>query len=168
MRARTLAEYGAPFVDETVVENPESEQSAAQGNRAMGDTQALTLASTKARVRFATTADPPAVYDAADVAHKSQWGNGSSTKPTVEKTAAGLYTITYAASFTDELDEAEVLDLWPASIEVFTGDDADDLDVKFLTCSANVVTIAVYSPRGTLADQGDDSNDPIGVVVTLG
>lgn len=168
MTPKTLADYGGPFNDEDVVQNPETEQSAALANREFLDTAQLTQCSQKAGVFFATSAAAPATYSASDVAHKSQWGAGSATKPTVAKTATGRYTITYASTQTDELDEVETLALRPIAVHAMSSNAGDNLQARFVTVSGGVATLVVCSPPGTPADVGDVSAAAISIAAWMG
>lgn len=96
--------YGsAPWVDALAVANPQTQQAANQANRQAEDTAQLTRTCWKALLRFTTTNAVPPVFVSPLVGTTTIWGSQSALYPTVQKTATGLYVITYAATFVDSL-----------------------------------------------------------------
>ena len=166
-----LPSLGGPFVDAVPPADPQAEVSADQFNRLLEDVAQLTRPPVKARVWFVTSAvAAPFDYLPAAVSHCSQWGNGSAQKPVVRKTADGLYTITYALAPTDPLGVVETVNFTNAQVSAFTTHAASPGDVvqgRRLTCAANVCTIRIDSPLGTLANVGNISALAIGVCVEL-
>jgi hypothetical protein len=160
---------GGPYVDATPVDDPESEMAADEVNLLLETTSQGSYTSPATIGTFVTTSTAaPVNVDAANVSHSSHWGNGSSTKPTVAKTATGLYTLTFPATWANGLDVVESVSLFTGPTPgCRTGDATDDLYAELVTVSANVVTVKVESPKGTLADVGDSSSNPITVTWTL-
>ena len=168
MLPKTLGSYGGPHVDTTPESDPKGQVPAALYDRQCEDVAQMTLTSPKAIVWFYTTAvAAPVVYAAVDVNHASHWGNGASTKPTVEKTAVGRYTITYAATFADALAVVETVNLRVGKVTTMLANPLDDHAGKPLTVAANVATIQTESPRMTPADDGDVSGAVMLVCVEL-
>jgi hypothetical protein len=124
---RSCADYGAPYVDQEAVSNPETQMSANKGNRLMEDVAQMTRVSKKVDVVF-TTSSTAAPVSVTPTSGKSQWGTGSSYLPTVSKTATGQYTITWQTSYADALDgtvadaasETETLALTRARVTLMT------------------------------------------------
>lgn len=104
MLPKTKESYGsAPWVDAAAVNNPQAQQAANQANRQAEDTAQLTRTCWKAMVRFTTTNAVPPVSVSPLAGTTTIWGSQSALYPTIQKTATGLYVITYAASFQDSL-----------------------------------------------------------------
>jgi hypothetical protein len=163
MQKLSITALGGPFVDALPVADPESEMAADEGNVLLESVAQGSLTSPATVGTFAATSTAATVnVDAANVAHQSHWGNGSSTKPTVTKTATGRYTLTFPASWVNGLGVTESVSLFTGRVTARTGDPNDEPSAEVLTVSANVVTIAVRS-IGALADLGDTSTDPITV-----
>lgn len=156
MEAKVLGIYGAPYVDATTADNPETDLEADQFNRLAEDAAQGTQTVGRAWVTFTTSAAAPAMLATALVSHNSVWGSGAGQKPTVEKTAQGRYEITYAAAFNDGLGDSEAVAFLHPICQAWQGSDiADDLYAEVVTLSSNVITIKTESPKGTLADVGD-------------
>lgn len=158
MLSKTIESYGGSFVDAQAVGNPTTEQSAPYYNRHAEDCAQMSRTSTKVMVSFATTttAGPVAVtvIDAS-----SQWGEGVSYKPTIEKTATGTYVITYATEYDDALvgttgneavEETEQVAFrfgWGSCM----GSTFGHVQPSF---ADNVITAYVFDATGALSDLG--------------
>lgn len=136
------------------------------------DLGALTQIPCRAWVQFETVTSN-GTYDAADVLHASIWGSGAGQKPTVTRTATGLYTVAYAASFFlgyTELevdDESEVVSFKDAVVSCSTSDAVDNFaDCRQLSVVGSTANIVVKA-GGVAADVGDNSGLPILVNVRL-
>ncbi len=142
MLSKTLGSYGGPHVDAKPVENPQSQVSASSYDRQSEDTAQMTRTAARSTVEFLTNAstNPPA----GDVSHESVWGSGDAQKPTVTRTGTGLYTITWAASYTDELGVSESVNFrFPVGAPHVRTNDNNSYTAKIKTISANVVTLVV-------------------------
>ncbi len=148
MLAKTIEEYGGPFVDAEPVQNPQSEQAAAHGNRALEDLAQLTRTGTRGIVHFSTTAT--AAPTAATVTyHTSLWGSTDTEKPVVTKTATGVYSVAYAAQLTDGLDVVEDLNFTSGQVAFMS---ANDGAVQFSSISSTGCVIRVMDFAGGEAD----------------
>lgn len=151
MQNSTIATYGGPYVDASAVNNPTSQLAAAKGNRAFEDLAQLTRVGYRAIVRFTTTATAaPVTYAAANVSAETAWGNSDAYKPTVAKTATGIYTVTFAASYTDGLSESETVALIYGHASV----DADAPAPRITMTSGVVATVKVLSTGFAANDLG--------------
>lgn len=148
MLPKVLGDYGGPFIDEKPVEDPETQLSAAKGNRCFEDLAQLTRTATRAIVRFETVSSG----NPTTVSHVSVWGSGDAQKPTVARVATGRYSITYATSFTDSLSVVESVSFVFAS-SALLGTVAATTQIESI--SSNVVTVRVYV-SGSLADAVGD------------
>ena len=162
MEAKTIGNFGGPYEDATAVENPETDLDADNGNLLLEAAAQMTRTSTKAEVSFDTVAAaaPQAIVP---TSHDTQWGSGASQRPTVGKTATGLYTVTWGTSFNDALGTSETVAFTRGKCEVRINHDTDDIFARIKAISSNVVTLLVESPKGTAADVGNVS----GLVLTV-
>lgn len=159
---RTIDTYGGTFVDALPVEDATSEQSADYANRLHEDVAQLTRSALKCVVTFPTTTDAaPATVSAASVTCLSQYGTGSSTKPVVAKTAAGVYTLTFAATYDDALSETDPFTITAANASV----DAAILGYAQASHSGVVVTVKVYDPASAFAASDLSGSKTIAVMV---
>jgi len=153
MEPRTLSTYGAPYVDGEVVQNPETQVGSDDFNRLCEDVAQMTRTSLRAAVRWLTIGTVDDV-PSSQVWHKSLWGTGDLTKPTVSRTGAGLYTVTYDSSFNDGLGEAETVAFWDGHVSCRSGNAADDFAGSgVLTVSGSTIT-TILREGGSPADQG--------------
>jgi hypothetical protein len=149
----TIETYGGPFKDALPVEDPTTEQSSAYGNRQMEDEAHMTRTTSRVIVRFLTTTTASLPATVATTNARSHYGTGPAQHPTsIQKTATGLYTITYPASFTDVLGVVETLSFYAPqgrveSTSVFG-------HVQCTTPGNNVINVAVTDMAGTLTDLG--------------
>lgn len=164
MHPRNLESYGGPYQNEEAVVDPVSEVDAPFYDRMACDTAQLTLASGATWFKFPTTTDPaPVTIPAGSVSVSGWWGNGSAAKPTVEKTATGVYELTWPASFDDELVGVENMDdvaetqsvvfTFVSGLNVMGGTNGH---ARVEDIASNVVTILVYDDAapGALSDLG--------------
>lgn len=106
MLAKTLGDYGAPFENLEAVVDPNTEQSAEQGNLLMEDSAQLTQTPCKAIIQFKTTSTAGPV-SASVTAARLLWGQGVSYYPTVTKNTTGNYSVQFSSTYTDGLGETE-------------------------------------------------------------
>lgn len=159
MLAKTLGSYSGPWEDEEAVANPTTQQSSSSMNRVAEDAAQMTRTSTKVMVRFQTSATAgPIPIDVVD--STSQWGEGISYVPTIEKTATGTYTITYAVEYDDALVGTEGNEAVEETEQVafrFSWGSAMHATGPVLghvrcTSVDNVITAYVFNAGGTLSD----------------
>lgn len=104
MTARSIETYGGIKVNVLDPEYPEGEESAEEGNRKAVDLAQFSRTSPFACCMFTpSSASAPATLSPAVVTIRSHMGNGSAAKPVVTKTATGLYTVTFASTYEDEM-----------------------------------------------------------------
>jgi hypothetical protein len=162
MEPRTLESYGGPFQNEEAVVDPVSEVDAAFYDRMACDVAQLTVATGFTWFSFVTTTTAATVtVDAANVRVSGVWGNGSAAKPTVSKTATGTYTLTWTASFEDELvDVANMSSVEETQSVVFTFASglnvlgATDGIARVSAIASNVVTVKVLDSSFADSDLG--------------
>lgn len=148
MTPKTLQDYGAPKVDAEPVENPTAEAAADEYNELTEDVAQMTRTADRFIVSFTTTAT--AAPTTATVTYNwSIFGQGDSYKPTVAKTATGTYTLTYAASYVNGLQETETTSHGPAKGQVAGSAFGQ---VQCTTTSATVITVHILDAAGSLTD----------------
>lgn len=146
-------DYGGPYADARAVTNPDTDRSADYMNRESEDVCHLTRTARKATIVFTTRNSNG---DCTILSFRSQWGSTVTTE-TVQRTATGTYTATLKTSYTDDLDTSETVSLYDAEASVRSTDPVDNVFARVLSISGNVVTFTIESPKGTLADYGDNS-----------
>ena len=151
MEAKTIGNFGGPYGDATAVENPETDLDAEKGNLLLEAVAQMTRTSTKAEVTFNCIA-AAAPQSIVATSHDTQWGSGASQRPTVDKTADGLYTITWASSYSDALGTSETVAFKRGRVDVRVDHNTADIYARLVSIASNIVEIAVESPKGTLAD----------------
>lgn len=145
--------YGGKFDDKKPVKDPTTEQSAAYANRLHEDVVQLTQAPFKAVFTFTTeTTAAPQTIPAGSVFVRSQAGTGSAAKPVVTKTGTGLYTATFATTFTDALLVVETLAFFEVSGAVQS---ASLIGHVQGSAAANIISIIVTDLAGTPTDLTD-------------
>jgi len=152
--SRVLGDYGAPYVDAKAMRNPQTQLAAAKFNRLAEDNAHFSRSSLRVTVDFltSTSGSLPFTIATADIHVDGHWGSGDSQKPTIQKTATGLYTITFATSYTDALLTVQTVSFLRGTAAVMTNtNDVDEAKVK--TIAANVVTLAVFR-AAALSDLG--------------
>lgn len=153
MLPSTIGTFGGPKENAEPVENPRTQIGEEEYNKLLEAVAQLTRTPIRALVLFTTTAvGHPVTYASTAVTVRSLWGNGDAYKPTVTKTAAGLYTVQFLADYADALGVSETLGFVDAFTFSRTTDVTDDPHAKVLTVTANSATIAIEEPRTNLAD----------------
>lgn len=141
--------YGGVFVDRAPVAVPTQEQSSFFANRANCDLAQLTRTTERAFVLFTTLTDAGPVA-ATVTAGRSHMGSGSGALPFVEKTATGLYTVTYPTSFVDELGATENISFLSGKPHLQAPTAPGFVFVD--TIAGSVVNLKVYNTSFALAD----------------
>lgn len=150
MIERSLADYGAPYVDRTPVVNPTVDASAEKRNLLFEDVAQLTRTGYRAIVKFIANAsgNPPA----ADVAVWTMLGGGSSQKPAVTRSGAGLYTLAFTTPQADGLGESVDITFFSGHVSV-TIDNNNVVGGDLKAIAGPQVRIKVFS-AGVLSDLG--------------
>lgn len=97
-----LSTFGAPYLDADAVVDPETEMAAAAMN--LLATQVVATGHTAPRA-WARCTISAGVITLAD--HDAVWGSGGGVAPTAARSSAGVYTVTWAASYDDLQDVPE-------------------------------------------------------------
>lgn len=119
MIPKDIGSYGGPKGNMFPVEDAKTQIDQAEYNRLLEDVAQGTRTGRKAWVSFLTSAAAAPIGIAVH-SGKSYWGITAGAHPTIEKTATGLYTITYPPSFVDGLNESESVSFEKATCEVIS------------------------------------------------
>lgn len=155
---RSGDEYGVPFLGNAIaVGDPRTAMNFAQGNRGFDDVAQMTRVALRAWVVFPTQSGNGVVTSG--VFGKSQMGTGNTNLPSVTRTGAGLYTITYPATWTDGAgtDATGVGQSEPIILLIATGDVLSVSVFGRVQCAAlnqaiSVAVISNVSGTDTLSD----------------
>lgn len=150
MTPKTIADYGGAKVDAQPVKNPTTQLAADDYNREAEDVAQLTRTANRVEVSF-NTINAAAPQTGTVIFNYTVWGSGASYYPTIAKTNTGIYTLTYASSYTDGLSVAETVSL------VFPAGQAAGstlYPVQVEVTSASVLTVRVFTSGGVATDGG--------------
>jgi len=173
MLAKTIANLGGPKRNGKPQEDPLTDVSDDEYNRLLEDSAQTSQTVGRAWVRFLTVSGgtPPFNIPSTTIVHDTVWGGGASSRPTVTKTATGLYTVTFPASQVDGLGITEIVSfrhvIGPSTIAL---DPVDEVTAKVLSLSGNVIaikTIQEHAVPPVLADVGNNSSNPFEVQLAL-
>ncbi len=128
------------------VEDPTTDLDADADNKTRLDVAGMTETCARAWCCFVGNAATPT--DPASNVHGAVWGSTAPVKPTVTRTGAGVYTITWPASVTDELSAAHTVNLRRAWWNV----EGTTPYICTATPVANVVTFRVFTHAGVADD----------------
>lgn len=98
---RRLDDYGGPIENYFPVTDPTKDEDAKFRNRYACDTAMLTH--TGAVAIFAFTSETGGAPTEPTFVHDARWGNATAIKPTIVRTATGIWTITWPAVVSDDL-----------------------------------------------------------------
>lgn len=92
----SLDTFGGTFVNADAVVDPTTECDASFFNRLLAQVVMLSHTAPKAWVSCTVSGGTVTIVD-----HDAVWGNTSAVKPTVARTGAGIFTVTWASSYSD-------------------------------------------------------------------
>ncbi len=142
----TVATYGGVLTNAWPVEDPTTDQDADGMNACKASTAAMTHTAARAWARF--TSDPTTPAFALTNPHDSMWGNDLSVRPTLARTGAGVYTLTWPSTVTDELGATHALNLRFAKACFENQAAIANAEVT----AVNVVTVRLWNLAGAAAD----------------
>ncbi len=145
MEDKQLADFGGPKADALPIEDVTTQVSSSEYNRVCEDVAQMTHTSVRAEFTFVVGAAlHPTLTN-----FRSHWGNSLAQQPTVTRTAAGLYTVTFPSSYTDALGHVEAVS--------FIGGDAAMNTVN--ACSAAAYEFAGPVFKIVVKDSGGTASD---------
>ena len=138
--------FGGSKLDFSPTEDPTTDESAATRNQYVADVAMMTATATRSWAQFVAAATTGGM---SVTAHASNWGNAIGVIPTLSRTSAGIYVITWPASVLDALGVSHSLNYRAAHAQV--RDTAAGWLAQAVPAT-NVVTLYVRNPAGTLTD----------------
>lgn len=141
-----LDTFGGSFEDADAVVDPQTELSAAYFNRLVAQVAMLSHTAPRAWARCTVSGGVITLAD-----HDAVWGAGAGVAPTPNRSGAGVYTVTWAASYDD-------LQATPESHNVSfraakaSGDGAAARIVQGSLSSANVASVKSFDAAGAPVD----------------
>lgn len=139
--------YGGIKTDRKPVFDPTTEMSAADDMRRSCDLAQLTRTGAKVWIRFETRGTNGTLTISA---RSTVWGDTNTYDPTTAtRTAAGIYTLTWPASFNDELSEAETVSFVAGRANIA---DSGDFGFSNVVVSGNSATVYLANTAGAASD----------------
>lgn len=136
------SDYGGPYQNAHQIEDPTTDLGDVALNNALCSTAMMTHTAIRAWALFTGVAYTSGTVAVVPDDHNAMWGSSSAVRPTVGETAAGIYTLTWAASQLDELGVAHTLNIRVPFCQVYG---ADGLRGKVISWTSRTVTINVTS-----------------------
>lgn len=159
---RSIDTYGGQFSDALPVEDPETEIAASDFIRMSCDVAQMTGPSPKWWVRWLTL-NGAGTVSAANVTVRSHYGTGSTAKPTIVRGAtAGLYTITFASSYVDDIATTETTALF--GVIGCAVQSSTVFGVITGSVSGTVATVQIWDAAGAATDLTLGTAVMIGIV----
>lgn len=150
----SLATYGGPFADYAPVEDPTTDQAAAQGNKALAATAGMTHTALRAVAVFLMGGASNATL----VSWDALWQIGTPTPPTLTFSATGTFICTWPANVADEIltGAAGYTGPQPWVMRAAWGQHRSFGGTMYVISgtptTANTATIYFYSMAGSLAN----------------
>ena len=140
-----LASLGGELANYDPVTDPNVELDATYDNKTRANVAGATQTQPRAIVQFAcATANPMAI-----TSHWAVWGNDPSVAPTVSRSSAGRYQVTWPATVDDELGDTHTVNLVSGQGNAQSG---TFLHVQCVKDQPNVWNIYLFDAAGTLVD----------------
>ena len=141
------ATFGGSKQNYAPVEDITTDEDAATRNQYVADVAMMTATCTRSWVEFLAAATTGGM---SVTAHQAVWGNAIGVIPTLSRTSAGIYVITWPATVTDALGNSHTVNFRAAQAQV--RDTAAGWDALCIPTAANIITVYVRNPAGTLTD----------------
>lgn len=150
-KASLSGTYGGPYTNLHPVEDPTTDVDSDAGNEFLNDIAMMTHMCPRAIVLFTGVTYTSGTVSVTPDDHDAMWGSGTSVRPTVGETSAGVYVITWAATQTDELGNSKTLNIRFPFAQAYG---ADGLRAKVISWTANTITINTFSSGSANALNG--------------
>jgi len=144
-----LTSLGGTLVNYAPVEDATTDLDAGADNKARNNVAMMTHTVIRAWARFTTAASTGALVL---VAHDALWGNLPGVAPTLARSSAGTFTLTYPTSVNDEITppNAHTLAFRGGTANVRSA--AAAYIASLIPTSANVATVYLRDTTNTLVD----------------
>jgi len=144
------ADFGLPYTDYAPQANPETDLLAEKYENLCIAVAAMTHTAPRAWV-VVSGAAAAGTGSSMVVDHAAMWGDTSSVRPAVVRSATGAYTITWASSYAD-LNPTTARQV-TAAVSLRTAKlQAHEAGKGFVTVSGNVATVTTYTTAGTASN----------------
>ncbi|NUP13740.1 MAG: hypothetical protein HOW73_47495 [Polyangiaceae bacterium] len=138
--------YGSPFVDESAVEDTESQQEAADYDKHALDTSQMSNTTVRARLAFPTVVSGFST----PLWTKTHWGNSDAFFPqSVERRGVGTYDLTYPPTFENQYEVDENVSFIDGDGHVASSTEAAHVQVA---ASGAVATVTIRDENFVLVD----------------
>ena len=127
------------------VEDPTCDMGAEFDNKVRANVAAMTQTIDRVYMQFTSAAANPITV----VRHHANWGNAPAVAPTVSRTSAGRYLVTWPATVTDELGVVHTVNIVGGRGNAQAG---AFYQVQFLANGANSADVYIFNAAGTLVD----------------
>jgi len=142
----SVSTFGGPFSNKDSVVDPETECDASFFNLLLVQ---LTMAGYTVPRAWARCTIAAAAITLAD--HSAVWGDTTGVKPTVARTSAGLYTVTWASTY-DDLQATPETHSFAIRAVLASGANGTTAAIVNATFSGNVVTVRGFDAAGVAAE----------------
>lgn len=137
-----VGDYGIPYQNAMDIQDPTTDVGDVALNKVFGNVGMMTHTISRAWVEFTGVAYTSGTVAVIPDDHDAVWGSGTGVRPTIGETAAGIYTITWAASQLDVLEGSHSINIrFP---EAFCWG-VSTLVARVISKTANSITINTYS-----------------------
>lgn len=152
-QSNSLSNFGGIKTDYSQIVSVATDWSADNVNSAFGDVAAMSRTAIRTFAQFITSATAPTLVN-----FDAVWKTNTPTLPVIVRTGAGIFTVTYPASVTDELGNAQSLNLRSGVGNISSTSTFGFCNV--VVSSSNVLTIYLANVAGS-------ANDLVGVTIQV-
>lgn len=143
--------YGGPFANSAPVVDPTTDQDAAAYNAHAASTAAMTATCGQAWARFVTAATTGAMALAASNSNNAAWGNAPAQRPTLARSALGVFTVTWPTTIVDGVGVTQTVNLRRVASVLIEGATLSGFAQAAVT-SGNVVTVYTFTTAFAASD----------------
>jgi hypothetical protein len=150
-KSEAAGTFGAPFADAHQVEDPTTDQSAAQYNQMCADVAMGTHTAIRATMLFTGATYTAGTMHIVPDDHEAVWGSGTGVRPDATQAVSGTYVIVWATTYDDELGDSHTTNIrFPDCVAY----GVSTLVAKVQSWTANTITIATTSAGAANALNG--------------
>jgi hypothetical protein len=142
-------DFGGALVNYGEIVDPTTDRDASDINAAFASVAALSHVSDRCMVRYVSAATTGAIGDPASNVHDAAWGSDPSVKPTIARSADGIFTATWPTTVTDQEGNTYTLNLRGGHGQA---EGATPYHVQVRASAANILTINVCDMAGAASN----------------
>ena len=141
--------FGGPFSDPDPVQDPTTEVASAFFNRIRATLAALSHTSPRAWCRVTVAAGVATLAD-----HDAVWGNTLGVAPAIVRSSAGVYSVTWASSYSDLRDDgtAESHSVSIRAVSVSSRASGSNLTNSYSLTSPSIVGLNFWNSASAATD----------------